>query len=59
MSVRLLYLVRNRYQESLLEFLSAARQDVIRRTGGGFKIAARVIRAGQATIGTQNLAIFP
>jgi 3-phenylpropionate/cinnamic acid dioxygenase small subunit len=53
-----LLVTRNRYQESVLEFLSATRSDVIRRTGDGFKIAARTIYADQATIGTQNLAIF-
>jgi len=53
-----LLLTRNRYQESLLEFLSATRDDMIRRTEEGFRIAARTIYADQATIGTQNLAIF-
>jgi hypothetical protein len=31
---------------------------VIRRTGDGLRIAARTIYADQATIGTQNLAVF-
>lgn len=51
-------LLRNRYQESQLEILSARRTDVIRRTDEGFKIAARSIFPDQATIGTQNLAVF-
>lgn len=51
-------LVRNRYQESELELVSARRTDVIRRTGEGFEIAKREIFVDQATIGTQNLAVF-
>jgi 3-phenylpropionate/cinnamic acid dioxygenase small subunit len=51
-------LIRNRYQESQLEFLSARRTDVIRRTDEGFKLAARQIFADQATLGVQNLAVF-
>jgi 3-phenylpropionate/cinnamic acid dioxygenase small subunit len=51
-------LLRNRYQESSLEILSVRRTDVIRRTEQGFKIAARSIFPDQATIGTQNLAVF-
>jgi 3-phenylpropionate/cinnamic acid dioxygenase small subunit len=53
-----LLVTRNRYQESQLEFLSATREDVIRRTEDGLRIAARTIYADQATIGMQNLAIF-
>lgn len=51
-------LVRNRYQESKLELLSARRTDVIRRVDGAFKIATRTIFPDQATLGTQNLAVF-
>lgn len=51
-------LVRNRYQESKLELLSARRTDVIRRVDQGLKIAARTIFPDQATLGTQNLAVF-
>jgi len=51
-------LVRNRYQESDLEVLSARRTDVLRRTDAGFKIARRTILPDQATLGTQNLAVF-
>ena len=51
-------LVRNRYQESDLEVLSARRTDVLRRTDEGFKIARRTIFPDQATLGTQNLAVF-
>jgi 3-phenylpropionate/cinnamic acid dioxygenase small subunit len=51
-------LIRNRYQESKLEMLSARRTDVIRRMDGALKIAARTIYPDQATMGTQNLAVF-
>ena len=51
-------LLRNRYQESRLEILSARRTDVVRRTADGLKIANRMIFPDQATIGTQNLAVF-
>jgi 3-phenylpropionate/cinnamic acid dioxygenase small subunit len=51
-------LIRNRYQESQLEFLSARRTDVVRHTDEGFKLAAREIFADQATLGVQNLAVF-
>lgn len=51
-------LLRNRYQESRLEIVSARRTDRIRRTDDGLKIAGRAIFPDQATIGTQNLAVF-
>ena len=51
-------LVRNRYQESELEVLSARRTDVVRRTPAGMRLARRTIFVDQATIGTQNLAVF-
>lgn len=51
-------LIRNRYQESELEILSARRTDVVLRTEEGLKIAERTIFPDQATIGTQNLAVF-
>jgi 3-phenylpropionate/cinnamic acid dioxygenase small subunit len=51
-------LIRNRYQESELEVLSARRTDVIVRTDDGLRIAERTIFPDQATIGTQNLAVF-
>jgi 3-phenylpropionate/cinnamic acid dioxygenase small subunit len=53
-----LLLMRNRYQASTMEMVSARRTDVIRRTDEGFKIASRMIYPDQATIGTQNLAVF-
>jgi 3-phenylpropionate/cinnamic acid dioxygenase small subunit len=53
-----LFIIRNRYQESQLEFLSVRRTDRIRRVDDGFKIAARTIFPDQATMGMQNLAIF-
>lgn len=51
-------LMRNRYQASELELLSVRRTDVIRRTEEGWKIAERMIYPDQATMGTQNLAVF-
>lgn len=51
-------LLRNRYQESRLEILSARRTDWIRRTDDGLKISRRLIFVDQATIGMQNLAVF-
>ena len=51
-------LARNRYQDSQFEFVSARRTDVVRRTPDGLRIAKRTIFPDQATIGTQNLAIF-
>lgn len=53
-----LLLMRNRYQASAMEMLSVRRSDVIRRTDEGFKIVSRTIYPDQATIGTQNLAVF-
>jgi 3-phenylpropionate/cinnamic acid dioxygenase small subunit len=53
-----LLLLRNRYQEPFYEIISARRVDIIRRQDGGLKIAKRLIYSDQATLGTQNLAIF-
>jgi 3-phenylpropionate/cinnamic acid dioxygenase small subunit len=51
-------LLRNRYQASEMEIISVRRTDRIRRTDEGFKIVVRMIYPDQATIGTQNLAVF-
>jgi 3-phenylpropionate/cinnamic acid dioxygenase small subunit len=51
-------LVRNRYDEPNFELVSARRADVLREAEESFEIAQRTIYADQATIGTQNLAIF-
>ncbi|MBZ4521777.1 aromatic-ring-hydroxylating dioxygenase subunit beta [Mycobacterium avium] len=53
-----LLLLRNRYQEPNYEIISARRVDRIRRQDGALKIAKRMIYSDQATIGTQNLAVF-
>lgn len=53
-----LLLLRNRYQEPNYEIISARRVDRIRRQDGTLKIARRVIYSDQATLGTQNLAVF-
>jgi 3-phenylpropionate/cinnamic acid dioxygenase small subunit len=53
-----LLLLRNRYQEPNYEIISARRVDTIRREDGVLKIAKRVIYSDQATLGTQNLAVF-
>lgn len=53
-----LLLLRNRYQEHKYEIISARRVDVLRREEGALKIAKRVIYSDQATLGTQNLAVF-
>lgn len=53
-----LLLLRNRYQEHNYEIISARRVDLLRRQDGQLKIAKRVIYSDQASLGTQNLAIF-
>ena len=53
-----LLLLRNRYQERNYEIISARRVDTLRRQDGALKIAKRVIYSDQATLGTQNLAVF-
>jgi 3-phenylpropionate/cinnamic acid dioxygenase small subunit len=51
-------LLRNRYQEPNYEIISARRVDILRREDGLLKIAKRLIYSDQATLGTQNLAVF-
>jgi 3-phenylpropionate/cinnamic acid dioxygenase small subunit len=53
-----LLVLRNRYQEHFYEIISARRVDVLRRQDDGLKIVKRLIYSDQATLGTQNLAIF-
>jgi len=53
-----LLLLRNRYIEPSYEFVSVRRVDRLRRQDGTFKIAKGVIYNAQASLGTQNLAIF-
>jgi 3-phenylpropionate/cinnamic acid dioxygenase small subunit len=53
-----LLLLRNRYQEHNYEIISARRVDTLRREDGALKIAKRLIYSDQASLGTQNLAIF-
>ena len=53
-----LLLIRNRYDLPEFEFVSARRTDVLRRSEDSFQIAMREIFSDQATLGTQNLAIF-
>jgi len=53
-----LLLLRNRYQEHNYEIISARRVDILRRQDGALKIAKRIIYSDQASLGTQNLAVF-
>jgi 3-phenylpropionate/cinnamic acid dioxygenase small subunit len=51
-------LVRNRYDQSHLDMLTARREDVIRAHTDGYKLAKRTIYFDQASLGMQNLAVF-
>jgi 3-phenylpropionate/cinnamic acid dioxygenase small subunit len=51
-------LVRSRYDEDRLGLLTAEREDLVRRTDEGFRLARRDIYADQATLGLANLAVF-
>jgi 3-phenylpropionate/cinnamic acid dioxygenase small subunit len=51
-------LVRNRYDHPRSDLVSAERQDVVRRTADGFRLAERYVFVDQATLGTPNLAVF-
>jgi len=53
-----LLLLRNRYQEPKYEIISARRVDILRRQDSALKLARRLIYSDQATLGTQNLAVF-
>jgi 3-phenylpropionate/cinnamic acid dioxygenase small subunit len=50
--------LRSRYDNPNLELISGRRTDRVRRTPEGFRLAERTIYSDQATLGTQNLAIF-
>lgn len=51
-------LFRSRGDTREPDFLSAERTDVLRRDGGGFKIANREILVDESVLRTQNLAVF-
>lgn len=53
-----LLLVRNRGDEPVFDQLSARREDILRRTPQGWRLAQRTILMDQAVLGTANLAIF-
>jgi len=53
-----LLLTRNRWDAPVFDLLSASREDLLRRTNPGWKLARRTILVDQATLGTPNLAIF-
>jgi 3-phenylpropionate/cinnamic acid dioxygenase small subunit len=55
-SATLLFRSRGDVREGAL--VSAGREDVLRRTSGGWKLARRTIKADDAVIRMQNLAIF-
>ncbi len=49
---------RNRGDSPAYDLLSAERHDRLRRVAGQLRLAARVVRIDQSTLGTLNLAIF-
>lgn len=51
-------LFRSRGDTREPDFLSAERTDVLRRSGGGFKVANREILVDESVLRTQNLAVF-
>lgn len=53
-----LLLTRSRFEENHFTFFSAVRNDLLRRSGDGWKLARREIIPDQSVLGTQNLAIF-
>ena len=53
-----LLMLRSRYDESSYDIISAQRDDVVRRTAEGWRIARRIIYTDQSLLGTPNLAIF-
>lgn len=53
-----LLISRSRFDENNLLFLSAVRNDLLRRSGDGFKLARREIIIDQTVLGFPNLAIF-
>jgi 3-phenylpropionate/cinnamic acid dioxygenase small subunit len=56
---RYLLLSRSRYEQPVLQMLSCARHDLLRRSGRrAFKLARREIIVDQSVLGMVNLAIF-
>lgn len=53
-----LLLQRSRGDSPTLESLTARRDDVVRRTAAGWRLAQRTIWIDQATLGMANLAVF-
>lgn len=51
-------LVRNRYRSERFDLVSARRTDSISKQAAAFKLFKRTIFVDQATIGTQNMAVF-
>lgn len=53
-----LLLYRSRGTSTQVDLISGERQDLLRKVGGNWKLASRVIIVDQAVLGTRNLAIF-
>ncbi len=53
-----LLLFRSRLDVRPAEWISAARHDMLRKTGSGFLLARREITVDEAVLHTQNLAVF-
>lgn len=53
-----LLLMRNRGDQANHDLIPARREDLVRRTPEGWRLAQRAIFVDQAVIGTPNLAIF-
>jgi 3-phenylpropionate/cinnamic acid dioxygenase small subunit len=51
-------LLRNRWDDQNYDLISVERQDLLRRSGPGFRLARRNILIDQTALGTPNLAIF-
>ena len=51
-------LIRNRFDKTFRELLSARRVDVIRRTPDGLRLARRVITVDQGTFGSSFVNVF-
>jgi ethylbenzene dioxygenase beta subunit len=53
-----LLLFRSRWDRPDLTFLSAERQDLLRRENGGWKLARRLVILDHSTLPTHNLSFF-
>jgi 3-phenylpropionate/cinnamic acid dioxygenase small subunit len=51
-------LYRSRGTSTQVDLISGARQDLLRKVDGRWKLASRLIIVDQAVLGTRNLAIF-